>query len=446
MVGVGPCARSARATEEDSPAGDGDATKPGAPTADGPGEPGPQKQGPPAAPAQPAAAPPAIVQQLPASAYPEPNRGLYGGSLWLDMQGLQWPYTPQTGIGLSGYAWLDTMYKLLRIGDPTQRPTATTLFMQGRFLFRVTPTYTNGDWFVQAQAEFVGNKDQLDAQSTGLVDVDDVWVRTGYWQRWDLTVGRMQAFDVYPLGLGLDLNSDERTGAYDSLNEHPTQLYAADYMLYRPAGPGDVAVHIYPWKPLRIELLGQWGNNGQLNVLGGRPAAILDFGIVKFRGAFEYQYEFSNQSITGQQHTQHNRGGGGSIQFVAAPYIEGGLNAAYAVNDEEQVINGTFQEDTQTSGHKTSYGGWLTVAPASGCLLGGGVNYVYFHNLYVPNGETAVQHETNLQGYGAIQYLAYRQLFIKLVVGYARSHFENIATGNYDDDQLSARLRVMYLF
>src|SRR5665213_3874328 len=56
-------------------------------------------------PAAPASAPsdsaaslaPGIVEELPASAYPEPVvRGLYGGPLWLDMQGLQWPYTPQT--------------------------------------------------------------------------------------------------------------------------------------------------------------------------------------------------------------------------------------------------------------------------------------------------------------------------------------------------------------
>ncbi len=440
---------SARAADDDPFAGD---SPPGAPAvpakkgADAAGEPGPQKQGPPAAPEEPAATPPAIVQELPASAYPEPTRGLYGGSLWLDMQGLQWPYTPQTGIGLSGYGWLDTMYKLTRIGDTSQMPRATTLFMQGRFLFRVTPTYTNGNWFVQAQAEIVANKDQIDAQANGLVDADDVWVRTGVWQQWDLTVGRMQAFDVYPLGMGLDLNSDERTGAYDTGNEHPTQLYAVDYMLYRPAGPGDLAFHLYPWKPLRIEILGQWGNSGQLNVIGGRPAAILDFGWLKLRGAYEYQYEFSNQSTTGSQHTQHNRGGGGSVQVVFAPIIEAGLNAAYAINDDAEVINGSFQENTQLSGNKTSYGGWVNVAPLPGWIIGLGGNYTTSHNLYVPQQETAFQHETNLQTYGAIQYLAYKQLFVKLVVGYAKSHFENIQTGNYDDDQYSARLRVMYLY
>jgi len=113
---------------------------PGSQATDGAGEPGPQKQGPPAAPEEPAPAPTAFVQQLPASAYPEPDRGLYGSALWLDMQGLQWPYFPQTGIGLSGYGWLDTMYKLTRIGDATERPRVTNLFMQGPFLLRVPQT------------------------------------------------------------------------------------------------------------------------------------------------------------------------------------------------------------------------------------------------------------------------------------------------------------------
>src|SRR6185437_7707839 len=79
---------SARAA--DDPFADKASPPPGAAMApvpqatDGAGEPGPQKQGPPAAPVEPAPAPTAFVQQLPASAYPEPDRGLYGGSLWLD--------------------------------------------------------------------------------------------------------------------------------------------------------------------------------------------------------------------------------------------------------------------------------------------------------------------------------------------------------------------------
>ena len=72
------------------------------------------------------------------------TRGLYGSSLWLDMQGYQWPYYPRIGVGISGYGWVDTDFKRTRIGDPGQSDHNTKLFMQGRYDLRVTPTYSNG--------------------------------------------------------------------------------------------------------------------------------------------------------------------------------------------------------------------------------------------------------------------------------------------------------------
>jgi hypothetical protein len=397
---------------------------------------------------------PGIVEQLPASAYPEPyTRGLYGGPLWLDLQGLQWPYTPRTGVGISGYGWLDNTYKYTRIGDPSQSPHTTVLFQQGRFLLRVTPTYTNGIWFVQAQGEIVALKDQYvaDATTSQEISADDVWVRTGHWQLWDVTVGRFQAFDVYPLGMGLDLNTDERIGAYDRLNS-PTPLYAADFMLYRPAGPGNVALHLYPTRYLRLELLGQYGNVvGGENVIGGRPAGIFDIGWLKIRGALEYQYKFAQDPAPGSKDTVRNRGGALSAQLVFAPYVEAGGNFGYAVIDEADTNNGDAgNEDPQTSGNKISFGGFIDAVPFPGILpnlmVGGGGNYTKFHNLYTPSGETSYEHFSNLQTYLAVQYLFYRQLFFKVVGGYAKSHFENIASGVFDDDQFSIRVRVMYLF
>ena len=126
--------------------------------------------------------PTGLVERLPSSAYPEPViRGLYGSSLWLDMQGHQWPYYPRIGVGLSGYGWVDTDYKRTRIGDVGQSDHTTKLFGQGRFALRVTPTYSNGTWFAQAQAELIANLDQLDPQLQ-VAGTDDLWVRTGVWK------------------------------------------------------------------------------------------------------------------------------------------------------------------------------------------------------------------------------------------------------------------------
>ncbi len=437
-------ARSAHASDEDP----SDESPPGAEApADAPPS-SPVRPARASAPAEAAASSaPAVIEELPASGYPEPNRGLYGGPLWLDMQGLQWPYTPHTGIDFSGYGWLDNDYKLTRLGGNQDAAHTTTLFQQGRFLLRVTPTYTSGTWFVQAQAEIVANKQQLDPQPN-YVSADDVWVRTGSWQSWDVTVGRFQAFDVYPLGMGLDINTDERIGAYDGTNGAASvpQLYNAEYLFYRPAGAGDVALHLYPIPPLRIELLGQWGNDDLLNHIGGRPAVILDLGFLKLRAAAEYLWEFAQDPSPADKNDQRKRGVAGSAQFVLAPFVEFGVNVGYAsivVVD----ANSAGKENLTASGKRFSYGGFLDAALLPSLMVGVGANFASSEDLF-PNPATGgFDRSTNLQAYGAIQYLFYRQLFVKLVVGYADSHFENPNTAiPYDDDMYSVRLRMMYLF
>jgi hypothetical protein len=403
---------------------------------------------------------PGIIEQLPASAYPEPyTRGLYGGPLWLDMQGLQWPYMPHSGVGISGYGWVDGNYRLIRSGNPTIPPSTQELLDQGRFVLRVTPTYVKGNWFVQAQAELVANTNQYYPQGTnglpdGVVSADDVWVRTGGLQSWDVTVGRFQAFDVYPLGMGLDLNTYERGGAYDPVSSGgpngPTrvaQLYAADFLLYRPNSPkvGDVAFHYYPFRFLRFEALGQFGNDGTVNILGGRPAAIFDIGWFKLRGALEYQYGWAIDSQPMFQKTSKNRGGAASAQVVLAPFVEASVNFGYASVDLADAAD--HGPNLGASGDRLSFGGFIDAAPLPGflpnLLIGAGGNYATFKNIVSPNPERS----TNLQVYGAIQYLFYRQLYLKVVGGYAKSHFDNLVTSvPYDDDMFSVRVRMQYLF
>src|SRR5262245_43876821 len=142
---------------------------------------------------------PGPVERLPPSAYPEEyTRGIYGGSLWTTFHGVQWPYYPRTGIGVSGYAWIDNSFEQINVGLPTATYDYTREYLQqGRILLRMTPTYAKGNFFVQGQVELVGNKDQSAPQPTpGIVDADDVWARFGQWRRWDLMFGRFEAFEV----------------------------------------------------------------------------------------------------------------------------------------------------------------------------------------------------------------------------------------------------------
>ena len=61
------------------------------------------------------------IERLPPSAFPEPRvRGIQGGSLWMTFHGLQWPYYPKTGIGVSGSGWIDLpIVDMVRVGGAT---------------------------------------------------------------------------------------------------------------------------------------------------------------------------------------------------------------------------------------------------------------------------------------------------------------------------------------
>src|SRR5262249_4262205 len=145
-----------------------------------------------------------FLERLPASAFPsDPVRGIQGGSLASTFHGLQWPYYPKTGIGISGSAWIDSGYEQIKRGNPTEQGINYWL-QQGRLLLRVTPTYTRGRFFLQGQAELVANKDQsLHQRDTA--DTDDLWIKIGMWNLWDLQLGRYEGWEIYHFGMGLDL-------------------------------------------------------------------------------------------------------------------------------------------------------------------------------------------------------------------------------------------------
>ena len=48
----------------------------------------------------------------------------------------------------------------------------------------------------------------------GGADTDDLWLRIGQWNKWDLQFGRFEGWEVFHLGMGLDQNTFERQGAF----------------------------------------------------------------------------------------------------------------------------------------------------------------------------------------------------------------------------------------
>jgi hypothetical protein len=381
----------------------------------------------------------ARVELMPPSAYPEPvTRGIRHGSLWSTFHGLQWPYYPRTGIGVAGYAWVDSGYETIERGNETQQDIEYWL-QQGRVLVRVTPTYSKDDFFVQGQAELVANKDQS-LRQPDVADTDDLWIKVGRWNKWDIQLGRYEGWEVYHLGMGLDLNTLERQGASDEAYGVPA-IYGVTYAFYRPASVGQAAVHWYPTDNLRFELGTQVGNEFGSNTLATRPVAVFDLGWLKLKAGAEYKV-LTDQKKDAMGETT-SRGAGGAVQVVLPP-VEFGVNAAYGLVDR-YAQDGTY--DAKGSNTTYSVGGFANARVVGDLLVGAGVNHTYLEDMHLDPMLGRVQMFKHLQTFGAVQYVLMDRLYLKAVVAYAHADLApNFGAPIFGNDMWSGRVRVMYAF
>ena len=410
--------------------------------------------------------PPSYVEHLGPSSYPGKTRGLVGGSLDLEpsFHGLQWPVMRHTGVGVSGSVWVDTGYE--SITRRATSPDTVRLLQQARAVVRATPTYANGNFFIQGQVELVGNNAQTKSQSSnvGLVDIDDLWIRIGGWNKWDLKAGRFEGWELYHTGMGLDMNTLERRGATQQevggTDLLVPDFYGVSYLFYRPSGEGmgNVALHFYPSEILRFELLGRVGTtdsqaNG-LNQVGARPMAILDLGWLKFKVAGEYaqtqngqsQYDAETQSKAPTKEKLTQRGVGSALQLILDPIVEFGVNFGYG------QVRGTGRSgNTLDTGsyNTTSVGGFANYRVANDYLLGAGANWTVQYDKHYSATTGHTNYTAHLQAFAALQYHIAGQLYAKAVFAYARSDFmPSFSDTNevWSNEMLSGRLRLLYLY
>jgi hypothetical protein len=409
-------------------------------------------------------------------------RGLYGGSLWLEpsFHGLQWPQNTRTGLGISGTFWTDIGYEMIKRDFPSL-PDSGMYFQQGRGQLRVTPAYVRGRFFIQGQVELVGNLCQT-ANVTNVVcnagtfTTDDLWIRVGEWNRWDLKLGRFEAWEVYHLGMGMDPYTFERLGAgmfgtggpANPKLEAPS-LYGVNYLHDRATdglAVGYAALHLYPTEYLRFELLAKLGadnyqkNNdtggatgGSATYYGGRPTAIFDIGWFKLKIGGEYQkIKPVMQDINDTTGTKKDavpesiqKGVGASVQFVIDSTVEFGLNAAIGSHYYTDSMAREILENSYTT---KSVGGFANLRLADGWLVGAGANWTEQLDSYLASGSNANNYTSHLQGFAALQYLLGGQLFIKAVFGYARAQFQasDSTVPIWDNYMCSGRIRLMYLY
>lgn len=435
-----------------------------------------------------AQAPASYVEHLGPESYPGRMRGLYGGSLWLEpsFHGLQWPYMARTGIGISGSVWNDNGYEWIRRAEdvspkpapesPLLVPNSQMFFQQARAVLRVTPTYVNGNFFVQGQIEAVGNLCQVQSATNtvcagaGTYSTDDLWVRFGQWNRWDVKVGRFEAWEVYHLGMGLDQYTLERIGAgmfgVDSGTKLEAPLfYGVNYLHDRPndgMATGYAAFHGYFTDFLRVEVLGKMGTDNYRadrstgdtasSYYGGRLAPILDIGWMKLKMGFEYAKRSpTTQTLEPGQpgrtkdavEGRTQMGAGGSLQFVIAPIVEFGLNGAVGKQEETDGFAKTVDESSFT---RRSAGGFANFRISDLTLLGIGTNWTSQTDQVLKDGNN--NYTSQRQDFLAFQYLLGGQLFIKAVLAHAQAYFQPAESSSptWKNNMYSVRLRMMYLF
>ena len=454
----------------------------------------PQTAAPPLTASEATPTPAPYIEHMGPETFPGRLRGLHGGSLWLEpsFHGLQWPQNARTGLGLSGGLWVDSGYQTITrdIGDEMskrnpplpQLPNSSMFVGQGRGLLRVTPAYVHEGFFVQGQAELVGNLCQTASVNntvcnTGTFTTDDLWIGFGQRNLWDVKVGRFEGWEVYHLGMGLDPYTLERMGAgmfgVDSHTglEAPS-FYGVNYLHDRPTDGLAVehaALHVYPLEYLRFELLAKLGADNYradsstgpgaaaATYLGGRPTAILDIGWLKFKIGAEYLERTPVlQTLDGASKKKSPveklvlKGAGASVQFVFDPIVEFGLNAAIGKHSYTDKTGGAFPlpEDFAKSYTTKSFGGFANVRVADGWLAGVGANWTTQLDEYMATGSSANDYTTHLQGFAALQYLLAGQLYIKAVFAYARAKFQASDTGVpvWNNDMYSGRIRLMYLY
>jgi hypothetical protein len=452
--------------------------------------------------------------------FPSRVRGLEGGSLWLEpsFHGRQW-LNSRTGIGFSGMLWSDTGFETIHRGDvgssydpsaPDPPPMklgldASPYFQQSRAVLRVTPAYVSDRYrfFAQGQVELVANQCQAEAaaaslcSAAGTFTADDIWIRVGQRNLWDLKVGRFEGWEVYHLGMGMEPYTLEAKGAgmfgTDRNSTPPLEAptpYALNFLRDRPSdglATGYGALHLYLTGFLRLELLGKLGSdkywsansndatqNPAYNYFGGRPTLIFDIGYVKLKVGAEYQKRTEVNRLPKMssdpavpQSTQDSieelvqKGVGGSLQVVLAPYVEIGASAAIGkqeyVNSTANVLNPDW---TQSFTRKTM-GGFFNVRLYDGLMLGGGLHWTSnLDRLSEGNARptdppaNADNYTTHLQGFGALQYSLAGRLFIKAVFAYAQAGFQSGEHPQpsytwidvWHNKMYSGRIRLMYIF
>jgi len=398
----------------------------------------------------------------PAGTEPVVSWGLSGGP-WTPWTQIEQP--DKLGLVFHGGAEYDVGYAKWTYDSPAQRP-EDFYDARGRFVLGPSLQHDFGrNWFVRGTGQVVvWLREQYNLYQ---INADDVYAQFGMKDLWDLQVGRFMSWRVYQKGLGYDLYTLEDTGDLRT-NGYPepmdaTKFYPHTYEvndIFMRGTPGRAAVHAYPTKWSGIEILGQYGKNGNTNALGGRVAAGVNFPFLAAsvgaetttqraavqQGQFDSTGVFVECPNCNGRKTSH--GYGGSAVFKLAGLVrqiplEIAGGAAERRNDEWGLVDGLFANTA--SGKTRTWGGFAqldvgTMTFKKGLILGVGLQHTEF---LADNGDFQ-SHQQN--AYYVAYPLGFNNAMVKFVLSTARGDLRP-ENGTVDGGRMIAgRLRFSFSF
>jgi len=209
------------------------------------------------------------------------------------------------------------------------------------------------------------------------------------------------------------------------------------------------------------EILGALGTDNATsdgkNYLGTRPTVIVDWGWLKIKGSYEWvrntdgtqqlvpdPNDSSKLIKQDDKYKQTKQGFGLAAQFILNPWFELGGNLGRGTQVTTD-INGNA--DDTASFTTTSVGGFANLR-LGGTILGLGANWTTQEDNHSVGGNLT-DYSAHLQAFAALQYIVWKQLFVKAVLAYARADFSP-SGGSIDsvfsNEMFSGRVHLMYLY
>lgn len=357
-------------------------------------------------------------------------------------------------IDFSGYIWVDTG-QLQRDNRTPGTPSQDANYMQGRFVLVSTYERSVGDLTALARLELAGLVEDF-TNGQYAQSVLDAFVQLGQ-RRWDVRVGRFLAWEVYYRGQGIELFTPEEAGAAGRGGTPAPTLYHLDFARGHATGPGQAAVHFFPFEALGLEVAAVYGQQvpAQTNAIGIRPSADFRLGGLGIVGGYEY-LKLSGQQANDNAETTRS-GYAARVQYrFGAPYDAGPgedprwlrardvgtgvtIGANFAQATVEQIeIDGT--RNTGFSFDKTSVGGFVDLDWRKSSL---GLGY---HRTTQEN-ERGEKHTHDQAFVSYLHRLPIDGLSLKAVYGFALAELEDVDVGRtFENDMQSFRVRVAYEF